>query len=160
MFKTVLFKERLNYKKNCEERLIFFQANYSAIDRHHKIVYQRPLQCAYVHILKFDCYVAFFDSKKYSLWPKLKKFSLFALTSYMAQNWKSILEIRLRIPLCTTLWKASWISWSGLFPVNEGDVSDGFAKGVVERFGTFLWVNVNARSSDRKPVGSRSKVTN
>ena len=44
--------------------------------------------------------------------------------------------------------------------MNEGDVSDGFAKGVVERFGTFLWVNVNARSSDRKPVGSRSKVTN
>ena len=116
--------------------------------------------CSYTHILKFDCYVAFFDSKKYSLWPKLKKFSLFALTSYMAQNWKSILEVRLRIPLCTTLWKASWISWSGLFPVNEGDVSDGFAKGVVERFGTFLWVNVNARSSDRKPVGSRSKVTN
>ena len=44
--------------------------------------------------------------------------------------------------------------------MNEGDVSDGFAKGEVERFGTFLWVNVNARSSDRKPVGSRSKVTN
>ena len=76
--------------------------------------------------------------KKVGYFGKIKKNFITALAAQTAQKWKSILEIWPRFPLCTILWQASWISWSGLFPVNEGDVSDGFAKGVVERFGTFL----------------------